>query len=61
MTPASRFVPYSFARDNAILLVPKSERDAEVWISDATPLAALPQEKARPSREALEMVMEELR
>ena len=41
MTPASRFVPYSYARDNAILLVPKSERDAEVWISDATPLAAL--------------------
>ena len=32
MTPANRFVPYSFARDNAILLVPKSERDAEVWI-----------------------------
>jgi len=27
--------------NNAILLVPKSERDAEVWISDATPLAAL--------------------
>jgi len=41
MTPASRFVPYSYARDNAILLVPKTERDAEVWISDATPLAAL--------------------
>jgi general secretion pathway protein E len=41
MTQASRFVPYSYARDNAILLVPKSERDAEVWISDATPLAAL--------------------
>jgi len=41
VTPASRFVPYSYARDNAILLVPKSERDAEVWISDATPLAAL--------------------
>ncbi|MBC7988737.1 MAG: Flp pilus assembly complex ATPase component TadA, partial [Luteimonas sp.] len=38
---ASRLVPYAFARDNAILLVPKSERDAEVWISDATPLAAL--------------------
>ena len=34
-------MPYAFARDNAILLVPKSERDAEVWISDATPLAAL--------------------
>jgi general secretion pathway protein E len=41
VTLASRFVPYSYARDNAILLVPKSERDAEVWISDATPLAAL--------------------
>ena len=41
MTPASRFVPYAYARDNAILLVPKTERDAEVWISDATPLAAL--------------------
>jgi len=41
MTLASRFVPYSYARDNAILLVPKSERDADVWISDATPLAAL--------------------
>jgi general secretion pathway protein E len=38
---ANRFVPYAFARDNAILLVPKGERDAEVWISDATPLAAL--------------------
>ena len=41
MITASRLVPYAFARDNAILLVPKSERDAEVWISDATPLAAL--------------------
>ena len=41
MISASRLVPYAFARDNAILLVPKSERDAEVWISDATPLAAL--------------------
>jgi general secretion pathway protein E len=41
MMQASRFVPYSYARDNAILLVQKSERDAEVWISEATPLAAL--------------------
>ena len=41
MISANRLVPYAFARDNAILLVPKSERDAEVWISDATPLAAL--------------------
>jgi 16S rRNA G1207 methylase RsmC len=38
---ASRYVPYAFARDNAILLVPKTERDAEAWISNATPLAAL--------------------
>ena len=36
-----RFVPYAFARDNAILLEPTSERDAEAWISDSTPLAAL--------------------
>ena len=41
MTQASRYVPYAFARDNAILLVPKTERDAEAWISNATPLAAL--------------------
>ncbi len=41
MTTAQRFVPYAFARDNAILLKPASERDAEVWITDATPLAAL--------------------
>jgi general secretion pathway protein E len=41
MITANRLVPYAFARDNAILLVPKTERDAEVWISDATPLAAL--------------------
>ncbi len=41
MTTAQRFVPYAFARDNAILLKPASEREAEVWITDATPLAAL--------------------
>jgi general secretion pathway protein E len=41
VTQASRYVPYAFARDNAILLVPKTERDAEAWISNATPLAAL--------------------
>ncbi|MCS6944852.1 MAG: type II secretion system protein GspE, partial [Sutterellaceae bacterium] len=39
-TPA-RFVPYAFARDNAILLKPTGEREAEAWISEATPLAAL--------------------
>jgi general secretion pathway protein E len=38
---AQSFVPYAFARDNAILLKPVSERDAEVWISESTPLAAL--------------------
>jgi general secretion pathway protein E len=38
---AQSFVPYAFARDNAILLKPNSERDAEVWICESTPLAAL--------------------
>ncbi len=41
MSTAQRFVPYAFARDNAILLKPAGEREAEVWISDSTPLAAL--------------------
>ncbi len=41
MTSAQRFVPYAFARDNAILLKPASEREAEAWITEATPLAAL--------------------
>ena len=38
---AQRFVPYAYARDNAILLKPASEREAEAWISDSTPLSAL--------------------
>ena len=41
MTTAQRLVPYAFARDNAILLRPQGERDAEAWISESTPLAAL--------------------
>jgi general secretion pathway protein E len=41
MSTAARFVPYAFARDNAILLKPAGEREAEAWISDNTPLAAL--------------------
>ena len=41
MSAAQRFVPYAFARDNAILLKPNGEREAEAWITDATPLAAL--------------------
>jgi general secretion pathway protein E len=41
MSTAQRFVPYVYARDNAILLKPTSEREAEAWISDSTPLAAL--------------------
>jgi general secretion pathway protein E len=41
MSTAQRFVPYAFARDNAILLKPTNEREAEAWISDSTPLAAL--------------------
>ena len=41
MSTAQRFVPYAFARDNAILLRPQGDRDAEAWISESTPLAAL--------------------
>jgi general secretion pathway protein E len=41
MTAAQRYVPYAFARDNAILLKPRNERDADAWISETTPLAAL--------------------
>jgi general secretion pathway protein E len=41
MSNAQRFVPYAFARDNAILLRPQGDRDAEAWISESTPLAAL--------------------
>ena len=40
-TAAQRFVPYAFARDHLILLRPLSERDAEVWIGESTPMAAL--------------------
>jgi len=41
MSTAQRYVPYAFARDNGILLRPQTERDAEAWVSEATPLAAL--------------------
>jgi general secretion pathway protein E len=41
MSSAQRYVPYAFARDNSILLRPQTERDAEAWVSEATPLAAL--------------------
>jgi len=41
MSSAQRYVPYAFARDNGILLRPQTERDAEAWVSEATPLAAL--------------------
>jgi general secretion pathway protein E len=41
MSTAQRYVPYAFARDNGILLRPASERDAEAWVSESTPLAAL--------------------
>lgn len=41
MSSAQRFVPYAFARDNAILLKPVGEREAEAWITQATPLSAL--------------------
>lgn len=41
MSSAQRFVPYAFARANAIVLKPVGEREAEAWITQATPLAAL--------------------
>jgi len=41
MSSAQRFVPYAFARDNAILLKPNGEREAEAWITQATPMSAL--------------------
>ena len=41
MIAAQRFVPYAFARDNMILLRAVSDHDAEVWIGESTPLAAL--------------------
>jgi len=41
MAATSSYVPYAFARDNAILLKPASEREAEAWICESTPLAAL--------------------
>ncbi len=41
MSTTQRYVPYAFARDNGILLRPQTERDAEAWVSESTPLAAL--------------------
>jgi len=41
MSTAQRYVPYAYARDHGILLRPQGERDAEAWVTDATPLAAL--------------------
>ena len=41
MSTAQRYVPYAFARDHGILLRPHGEREAEAWVSEATPLAAL--------------------
>ncbi len=41
MTSAQQYVPYAFARDNLILLKPTGDREAEVWITEATGVAAL--------------------
>jgi general secretion pathway protein E len=41
MSSAQQYVPYAFARDHSILLKPTGEREADVWISEATGLAAL--------------------
>jgi general secretion pathway protein E len=41
MSSAQRYVPYAYARDNAILLRPTGEREAEVWITESTSPDAL--------------------
>ena len=41
MSTAQRYVPYAFARDHGILLRPAGDREAEAWVTDATPLTAL--------------------
>jgi general secretion pathway protein E len=41
MSSAQRYVPYAFARNNGILLKPRGDREADAWIVESTPLAAL--------------------
>jgi len=41
MSTTQQYVSYAFARDNSILLKPHSDREAEVWITEATGLEAL--------------------
>ena len=41
MSSAQQYVPYAYARDHGILLKPLGEHEAEAWISESTPLAAL--------------------
>jgi len=36
-----RLVPYAWARDNDLLVVPIAEREAEAWVSALTPITAL--------------------
>jgi general secretion pathway protein E len=55
---ANRFVPYAFARDNAILLVPKSERDAEVWISNRDTARCIERSDARVPGQIRPIVVE---
>jgi general secretion pathway protein E len=41
MATAQRYVPYAYARDHLILLRPLGDREAEAWIGETTPIAAL--------------------
>ncbi len=51
MASAQQYVPYAYARDHAILLKPNGERDAEVWVGDATDPEALHEvQRAFPGR-----------
>jgi len=51
MSSAQQYVPYAYARDHGILLRPQGEREAEVWISASTALAALQEvQRAFPGR-----------
>ena len=51
MASAQQYVPYAYARDHSILLKPNGEREAEVWVGDATDPEALHEvQRAFPGR-----------
>ncbi len=51
MASAQQYVPYAYARDHSILLKPNGEREADVWVGDATDPEALHEvQRAFPGR-----------